>query len=169
MAMSLPRTWRISRSERSARFRPLNRTCPAVIFPGGTTSRMIDIAVTVFPEPDSPTSASASPFLTLKETLSTACTAPSAVKNDVRRFLTSSSASLGSTSASATRDSGKPTACDSTLTRAIVARSAPAWRVLPVRQAASRQRSRRFRKCHRRSNRRECAAGSSADAAPDAA
>src|SRR3954454_13641932 len=72
MAMSLPRTVRISLSGRSARLRPLNRISPAVIFPGVATSRMIDIAVTLLPHPDSPTSASASPRRTLKETLSTA-------------------------------------------------------------------------------------------------
>ena len=44
--------------------------------PGCATSRMIDIAVTLLPHPDSPTSATASPRRTSNETLSTACTAP---------------------------------------------------------------------------------------------
>src|SRR5438132_9206449 len=121
MAMSLPRTERISRSDIAERSRPLKRIWPPVILPGGATSLMIDIAVTLLPQPDSPTSATASPRRTLNETLSTACTAPSAVKKEVRRFFTSRIASRGSTSRSATAAPGSPTGC-AVVTRGIVAR-----------------------------------------------
>src|SRR5260221_7286514 len=121
MAMSLPRTWRMSRSEIPARSRPLKRTSPPVIFPGGATSRMMDMAVTLLPQPDSPTSATASPLRTLKETLSTACTAP----NDVRRFRTSRMASRGSASRAAASAPRIPTGCCKTVTGAMVARRLP--------------------------------------------
>src|SRR5438876_6411574 len=134
MAMSSPRTSRISFSESLARSRPLKIISPPVTRPGGATSRMIDIAVTLFPHPDSPTRATASPCRTLNETLSTACTAPSAPKNDVRRFLTSRIASRGSTSRSATADPGSPTGC-AAVTGGIVARKVSGERPASNRSA----------------------------------
>src|ERR1041384_4070266 len=59
MAMSSPRTLRISFSDSFARSLPLKRISPPVTRPGGATRRMIDIAVTLLPQPDSPTSAAA--------------------------------------------------------------------------------------------------------------
>src|SRR5262245_63721466 len=57
--------------------------------PGGLTRRAIDIAVTLLPQPLSPTRPSVLPFGTRKETSSTALTMPSSVKKYVLRFLTS--------------------------------------------------------------------------------
>src|SRR5215210_7779599 len=57
---------------------------------GSRIRRMIDITVTLFPEPDSPTMPSTSPGETLNETPSTALTRPSSVRNDTCRFRTSS-------------------------------------------------------------------------------
>ena len=50
---------------------------------------MIDNAVTLLPQPDSPTIASVSPRRTLNETSSTALNNPELVKNTVCRFFTS--------------------------------------------------------------------------------
>ena len=56
IAMSLPRTSRISSSLSASRSRPLSTTDPSTILPGGSgTRRMTDRAATVLPEPDSPT------------------------------------------------------------------------------------------------------------------
>ena len=53
---------RISRSESASRSRPWKRIAPPTIRPGGDgTSRRIDSAVTLLPQPDSPTSPSGSP------------------------------------------------------------------------------------------------------------
>ena len=49
---------------------------------------MIDSAVTLLPQPDSPTSPTVRPSSMSKVTPSTARTSPSLVKNDVRRSLT---------------------------------------------------------------------------------
>ena len=62
MAMSSPRTSRISRSDSCSRSRPSNITEPETMRPGGDgTSRMTASDVTVLPEPDSPTMPSISP------------------------------------------------------------------------------------------------------------
>ena len=55
---------------------------------------MIVRQVTLFPEPDSPTIPSVCPFSTENETPSTALTTPSSVRKDVRRSLTSRSATV---------------------------------------------------------------------------
>ncbi len=56
IAMSLPRTWRISSSGSASRSRPSNRISPVGISAGGMSSRrMIDSDVTLLPQPDSPT------------------------------------------------------------------------------------------------------------------
>ena len=52
---------------------------------------MIDITVTLLPEPDSPTMPSTSPGATSNETPSTARTSPSSVRKETRRSRTSSS------------------------------------------------------------------------------
>src|ERR1700674_3770500 len=64
-------------------------TWPPTIFPGRCTSPRIDMAVSLFPQPDSPTMPSVSPGKSSKLTLRTALTSPSSVKKDVLRFLTS--------------------------------------------------------------------------------
>src|SRR5947207_15556080 len=61
------------------------------IGPGGDgMRRRIDSAVTLLPQPDSPTIAKVSPGMTWNETPSTARTMPSRVKNQVLRSATSS-------------------------------------------------------------------------------
>ncbi len=78
IAMSLPRTWRISSSLSPSRSRPSNMISPVGISAGGTSSRrMIDSDVTLFPQPDSPTMPSVSPGMIEKLTPSTALTTPS--------------------------------------------------------------------------------------------
>src|ERR1700682_3573263 len=79
--MSLPRISRLSRSDEVRRSRPLNRMppegCDAV---GYGSSRRTDRALTGFPEPDSPNSATHSPPLIEKEMRSTATDAPNATE-----------------------------------------------------------------------------------------
>src|SRR5688572_16303629 len=96
MPISRPRTLRISYSDRSRRLRPLNMIRPDTMRPAGSeTSRMIDSAVTLLPQPDSPTSATVSPSCTSQLTPSTARTSPLDVENCVARFSTDSSAGIG--------------------------------------------------------------------------
>ena len=65
MAMSLPRTLRISASLSSSRSRPWKRMLPPVMRPGGSgMRRRIDSAPTDLPQPDSPTTAIVSPSFT---------------------------------------------------------------------------------------------------------
>ena len=60
--------------------------------PGGSaTRRRTDSAVTLLPQPDSPTTPSVSPAATLYDTPSTARTVPAAVKKCVCRLSISSS------------------------------------------------------------------------------
>ena len=87
--ISLPRMRRISSSRRAARFIPLKslslrRRCGP--FPWEAAGR-IDSAVTLLPQPDSPTSPTVRPSAMSKVTPSTARTSPSLVKNEVRRSL----------------------------------------------------------------------------------
>src|SRR5689334_17375130 len=84
--MALPRMRRISTSLRPSRSRPSNRIEPSTMRPGGDgTKRSTESAVTLLPQPDSPTTARVSPAPTSKETPSTARTTPSRVKKCVRR------------------------------------------------------------------------------------
>src|SRR2546425_1265153 len=90
MAISRPRTRRISSSFSVKRSRPLKSTCPPTMRPAGAaTSRMMLRAETLLPHPDSPTSATVSPALTSQETSSTARTMPAPVWNCVLRCRTS--------------------------------------------------------------------------------
>jgi hypothetical protein len=62
MAISLPRMLRISASLASRRSRPAKRMAPPTMRPGGDgTSRRIESAVTLLPQPLSPTTARVSP------------------------------------------------------------------------------------------------------------
>ena len=59
MAMRLPRMARMASSSSLSRSRPSNKIWPASIRPGGVgINRISDSAVTLLPEPDSPTMAS---------------------------------------------------------------------------------------------------------------
>src|SRR5256885_10290365 len=71
--MSLPRTWRISRSGRLSSSCPLKWIVPeGWLAAGYGKSFMTDSAVTDWHDPDSPTSATVSPFFRSKEMRSTA-------------------------------------------------------------------------------------------------
>ncbi len=114
--ISLPRRARRRRFDASSRFSPRKRAWPvetevcffvprrnaSICSPGGepgSTARRpglglrsrIDIIVTLFPEPDSPTTPSVWPGRTSNETPSTAFTMPSSVLKYVRRSRTSRS------------------------------------------------------------------------------
>ena len=94
--MRLPRICRISASSRESRSVPSSLISPPTMRPGGLgTSRMIDSALTLLPQPDSPTIASVSPRRTWKETSSTARNRPELVKNTVCRPFTSSTFASG--------------------------------------------------------------------------
>src|SRR5437867_6830024 len=60
---------------------------------GSLIRRSTDNMLTLFPEPDSPTMPSTSPWSTVNDTPSTALTTPSSVRNETLRSLTSSSGS----------------------------------------------------------------------------
>src|SRR4030088_1311946 len=93
--MSPPRIERISRPlalsltrsicDPSARVRTIS---PATMRLGRSTIRRIDCAVTLFPQPLSPTMPSVFPGATSNEAPSTALVVPSSWKKLVRRFLT---------------------------------------------------------------------------------
>ena len=64
-------------ASRPRRSTPASRTEPPTMRPGGSaTRRMSESAVTLLPQPDSPTMASISPRFSEKETPSTAFTSP---------------------------------------------------------------------------------------------
>src|SRR5436190_5290522 len=97
IAMRSPRTPRIAASSTFSRSRPSNRTSPLSIFPGGSgISRSSERAVTLFPEPLSPTIATVSPAATSNETDSTARTRPRCVRNETLRSRTRRSGSATS-------------------------------------------------------------------------
>ena len=60
--MLWPRRSAISSAESSSRFCPSNSSSPVSIRPGGGISRMMESAVTLLPQPDSPTMQSTSPL-----------------------------------------------------------------------------------------------------------
>src|SRR5215217_1274077 len=89
IAMRLPRIARISLSSRPRRSRPSKATLPRTVRPRrGGRRRMIDSAVTLLPQPDSPTIPSVSPAPTSNDTPSTARVVPSSVKKEVARSRT---------------------------------------------------------------------------------
>src|SRR5450759_4660869 len=87
MEIWFPRISRISSSGMSIRFFPSNVMVPPTMRPGRSMSRMTDSAVTLLPQPDSPTTPSVAPLRMLKLTPSTAFTRPSAVAKCVCRSL----------------------------------------------------------------------------------
>jgi len=96
--MRLPRIRRISFSERVESSVSPMRTVPPTIRPSPSGSnRMMDSAVTLFPQPDSPTIPIVSPRRTSNETPSTARTTPSRVKNRALKSRTDSTMSASAT------------------------------------------------------------------------
>src|SRR5262245_12663768 len=94
MAICLLRMLFMSSGASGTRSRPCQRIWPATMRPGGIgTSLRTDMAVTVLPQPDSPTTPSVSPRAMLRSTPSTACTMPSSVWKCVFSPRISSSAS----------------------------------------------------------------------------
>ncbi len=91
MPISLPRIFRICSSDKAVRSWPLSLMLPVAMCPPVGSRFMIDKAVIVLPQPDSPTMPRVSPGSSWNETPSTACTTPSRSLIWVRRSLTSSS------------------------------------------------------------------------------
>ena len=90
--ISLPRISRMRDSENPSTSCPSNTIRPLSIRPvGEATSRSTDSAVTLLPQPDSPTMPSVPPAGRSKLTPSTAGTTPSSVWKYVRRSCTESS------------------------------------------------------------------------------
>jgi hypothetical protein len=80
IAISLPRIARIASCGSGTRSRPRQRISPATMRAGGMARSFITVsAVTLLPQPDSPTTPSVSPRSSAKSTPSTACTIPSSV------------------------------------------------------------------------------------------
>ena len=76
----LPRIWRTSSSSILITSSPSKMISPDTIFPGGLgIKRKIERALTVFPQPLSPTNPTISPGWMSYETPATACTTPSSV------------------------------------------------------------------------------------------
>ena len=90
IAIFVPRMSRISLADALRISWPSSSTEPSSSPLRRSTSPMTDRQVTLFPEPDSPTMPSVSPFSTEKLTPETAFTTPSSVLNLVWRSLTSS-------------------------------------------------------------------------------
>src|SRR3984885_12038274 len=89
MAMPGPRMRCMRESESLVSTSPANRTSPAATRAGGCgSSPMMVSAVTLLPEPDSPTMPRISPSSRLNETSSTAVISPREVANAVVRLLT---------------------------------------------------------------------------------
>src|SRR5438046_8184938 len=87
---------RMSSSLPARRFNPRNQIAPPAMRPGGCARRyMIDRAVTVFPQPDSPTRPRTSPLPISKSTPSTARRTPREVVNSVLRPRTTRIGSTG--------------------------------------------------------------------------
>ena len=90
MATSGPQMSRSSASPSDMMSMPLIVTSPLVKTLLFGSSRMMDRAVTLLPEPDSPTMPSALPRSSENDTLSVATSGPAGVANWVVRFRTSS-------------------------------------------------------------------------------
>ena len=80
IAISSPRIWHILSSSSASKSRPLNKICPDSIRPGGSaTSLITERALTLLPQPLSPTMPKVLPLPTENETPSTARLTPSSV------------------------------------------------------------------------------------------
>ncbi len=84
IAMRSPRIARIRFGVARRRSAPSNRISPPATRPGGATRPMIESAVTLLPQPDSPTMPSVRPASSAKLTPSTALNVPASVVNAVR-------------------------------------------------------------------------------------
>src|SRR3954467_8759869 len=105
IAIRSPRSARIRSGGNDRRSTPSNRISPPAMRPGGCgTSPMMESAVTLLPQPDSPTMPSVRPASSSKLTPSTARNSPASVAKCVLRFLTSSNFVFGSR---AVRDAGR--------------------------------------------------------------
>ena len=90
--ISVPRTPSSAFSFSDSRLRSPYQTSPSVTSPGGSGTRPItESALTLFPDPDSPTMASVSPSWSVYVTPSTAGSAPALVLKTVVRSETRSS------------------------------------------------------------------------------
>src|SRR5215469_18903556 len=90
MPISLPRTWRIWLSSTEEISLPSRTIFPPTMCPPGGRSRMMDSAVIVFPQPDSPTMPRHSPGSTVRLTPSRAWTTARRSRISVRRPSSSS-------------------------------------------------------------------------------
>src|SRR5215471_13070802 len=90
MPISLPRTWRIWLSSTEEISLPSRTIFPPTMWPPGGRSRMMDSAVIVLPQPDSPTMPRHSPGSTVRLTPSRACTTALRSRISVRRPSSSS-------------------------------------------------------------------------------
>ena len=86
IAISFPRMDCISRSLFSKRFSPLNRIEPSLTIALFDNNCITLLAVTLFPDPDSPTKARVSPFCKVRLTPRIACTSPAKVLKWIRKF-----------------------------------------------------------------------------------
>src|SRR3954447_4435558 len=93
MAISLPRSPRMSLSRMAMRSRPRKTARPSTCAFGSRINFNRLIIDTLLPEPDSPTMPSTSPWLRVKDSPSTAVTTPRRVRNLTVRPCTSSSGS----------------------------------------------------------------------------
>src|SRR5271157_101164 len=88
MEISFPLILRIADSLSFSKSVPSNRTSPETISPGGDgIRRIMERAVTLLPQPDSPTSPRVSPCRTSRSSPSTAAAVPSSVVKVVLRSL----------------------------------------------------------------------------------
>src|SRR5215468_1808434 len=92
IAISLPTSARRSASLSAVRSRPPKASRSARTRPGNSTSPIAANAVTLLPEPDSPTQPTTSPASTDKSTPSTAISGCASLPNSTRSFSISSSA-----------------------------------------------------------------------------
>src|SRR6185437_7731436 len=91
VAICLPRTRRIWAASSGTRSFPDSSTEPETMRPPGGSIFMMDMAVMVLPQPDSPTRPTVSPRRTVNDTPSTGCTASLRRRMSVRRSCTRSS------------------------------------------------------------------------------
>src|SRR6185369_4375649 len=92
MEMAEPRSFRMLSSSSLSRLFPSNRISPPVISPGFCSNRIMEKAVTLLPQPDSPTRATVSILqMSNERELTALILPPSAIGNSTERFLTSRS------------------------------------------------------------------------------
>jgi len=95
MENSRPRRRSISRWPKAVMSVSSARTVPPLIHASRGSSFMMDLHSTLFPQPDSPTTASTSPARTEKDTSRTASSSPWGVRKLTDRFFTSNRSDMG--------------------------------------------------------------------------